>query len=110
MNAIGTQLRDTINSGLTDLIAYITSISFSLSVENNQADVEQDGRTRLARPNSWARVGTGKYPFSGDRKIFISPVHDHEQVGNRLIYTPLFKVCDDYTHIHAVHTYIHTIQ
>ena len=34
---------------------------------------------------------------------------DHEQVDNRLIYTLLYKVCDDYTYIHTyIHTHIHT--
>ena len=29
---------------------------------------------------------------------------DHEQVGNLLISTLLYKVWDDYTYIHVVHT------
>ena len=33
-------------------------------MENEQADAGRDGRTRLARPNSQARTGTGKYLFS----------------------------------------------
>ena len=38
---------------------------FSLSIEmNEQADAGRDCRTRLARPNSQARAGTGKYSFS----------------------------------------------
>ena len=37
------------------------SIIFSLRVENEQADAGRDGRTCLARPNSQARTGTGKY-------------------------------------------------
>ena len=32
--------------------------------ENEQADAGRDGRTRLARPNSPARTGAGKYSFS----------------------------------------------
>ena len=39
------------------------STRFSLSMENEQADAGQDGRTRLARPNSQARTGAGKYSF-----------------------------------------------
>ena len=35
------------------------STRFSLSVENEQADAGRDGRTRLTRPNSQARTGTG---------------------------------------------------
>ena len=31
---------------------------------DEQADVERDGSTRLARPNSQARTGTGEYKFS----------------------------------------------
>ena len=38
--------------------------NFSLNVENEQADAGRNGRTRLARPNSQARTGTGKYSFS----------------------------------------------
>ena len=33
-------------------------------VENEQAGAGRDDRTRVARPNSQARVGTGKYSFS----------------------------------------------
>ena len=40
------------------------STRFSLGVENEQADAGRDGRTRLARPNSQARTGTGKYSSS----------------------------------------------
>ena len=36
------------------------STRFSLSMENEQADAGRDGQTRLARPNSQARTGTGK--------------------------------------------------
>ena len=35
-----------------------------LSVENEQADAGRGGQTRLARPNSQARTGTGKKTFS----------------------------------------------
>ena len=42
--------------------------------EYEQADVGRDCRTRLARPNSQARTGTGKYQFP-------SPA-DHEQDDN----------------------------
>ena len=41
----------------------IVSTRFSLSMENEQADVGRDGRTRPARPNSQARKKTGKYSF-----------------------------------------------
>ena len=36
------------------------SARFSLGVENEQADAGRNGRTRLARPNSPARTGTGE--------------------------------------------------
>ena len=80
VNAIGTQLRDPINSGLTRwcMAVYINkwtpsrnsggiplaSTRFSLSMYGDeQADVGRDCRIRLARPNSQARTGTGKYSF-----------------------------------------------
>ena len=31
---------------------------------DEQADARRDGSTRLARPNSQARTGTGEYSFS----------------------------------------------
>ena len=34
------------------------------SVENEQADAGREGRTRLAKPNSQARMGTGEKTFS----------------------------------------------
>ena len=36
----------------------------NLSVENEQTEGGRDGQTCLARPNSQARTGTGKYLFS----------------------------------------------
>ena len=39
------------------------SARFSLSTENKLADPGRDGRTRLAKPNSQARMGRGKYLF-----------------------------------------------
>ena len=60
MNAIGTLLRDPINSGL---------IRWCMTY-NEQADAGRVGRTRLARLNSQVRTGTGKYPFS----LFSSPL------------------------------------
>ena len=46
------------------------STRFSLGVERARADAGRDGRTRLARPNSQARTGTGKIclPFSSDQE------------------------------------------
>ena len=42
----------------------LVSARFHLSVENEQDDAERDDQTCLARPNSQARTGTGKYSFS----------------------------------------------
>ena len=80
MNAIGTQLRDPINSGLArwrmaafneqiDAAAELGRNSVSKhqiqpTCENEQTDAGRDGRTRLARPNSQARTRTEKYSFS----------------------------------------------
>ena len=37
------------------------STRFSLNVENEQTDAGRDDQTCLARPNSQARTGTGRY-------------------------------------------------
>ena len=84
VNAIGTQLRDPINSGLTRwrLTVYMDAVAesernpvrkhqpirFSLSVGNERADAVRDGPTCLARPSSQARTGAGINIFhcSGD--------------------------------------------
>ena len=62
------------------------SNTFSLSVENEQADAGRNGRTRLARPNLRRA--------NGDREIFIFPVHQliTSRIGNltRLIHTLLY--------------------
>ena len=63
---------------------------FRLSVDNNQ---------RLTRDRTVEPVLRDQIlGASGDREILISPLHDHEQVGNRLI-------CSTYIQI-----YIHNIQ
>ena len=80
MNAIGTQLRDPINSGLTRwrmvvLNKYMDAAAglgrdpaskYQTQPEygNEQADAGRDCQTRLARPNSQARTRTVKYLFS----------------------------------------------
>ena len=38
----------------------LVSTRFSFTVEKKRADAGRDGRTRLARPSSQARTGTGK--------------------------------------------------
>ena len=62
---------------------------------DEQADAGRDGWTRLARPNSQARAGTGA--------MFIFPVQlTTSRIGNftRLIQTLLYVM--------TIHTYIHT--
>ena len=79
LNAIGTQLRDSINSGLTRWRMAIINEQMDATAElgrnpvgkhqiqpeygNEQAYAGRDCRTRLARPNSQARTRTGKYYF-----------------------------------------------
>ena len=67
---------------------------FSLRVENDQADARQDGRSRLARPNSQARAGTGKYLFS----LISWPRGDWQPVD---IYTAV-QGWDNYRYMHVV--------
>ena len=80
MNAIGTQLRDPINSGLTQWRLAVFNIIMDAAAEigrnpvckhqiqpeygDEPADAGRDCRTRLARPNSQARTRTGQYSFS----------------------------------------------
>ena len=79
MNAIGAQLRDPINSGLTQRCLAVLNIIMDAAAEigrnpvckhqiqpeygDEQADAGRDYRTRLARPNSQAQTRTGKYYF-----------------------------------------------
>ena len=80
VNAIGTQLRDPINSGLARWRMVVLNKLMDAAAElgrnivskhqiqpeygDEQADAGRDCRTRLARPNFQARTGTGKYSFS----------------------------------------------
>ena len=80
VNAIGTQLRDPISSGLTLWRMAVLNKYVDVAAElgrnpvskhqiqpeygDEQADAGRDCRTRLARPNSQARTRTGKYSFS----------------------------------------------
>ena len=71
VNAIGAQMRDPINSGLTQwrLAAEIgrnpvCKHQIQPEYGDEQADAGRDCRTRLARSNSQARTRTGKYSFS----------------------------------------------
>ena len=79
-NAIGTQLRDQINSGLTRWRLAILNIIMDAAAEigrnpvckhqiqpeygDEQAVAGRDCETRLVRPNSQARTRTGKHSFS----------------------------------------------
>ena len=80
MNAIGTQLRDPINSGLTRWRMAVLNKEMDANAElgrnpvskrqiqpeygDEQADAGRDCRTRLAGPNFQAQTRTGKYSFS----------------------------------------------
>ena len=41
----------------------VSKLQIQLEYEDEQANAGRDGRTRLARPNSQARTGTGKNTF-----------------------------------------------
>ena len=60
---------------------------------DEQADAGRDGRTRLARPNSQARTGTGEYYFPCSA--------DHEQDWQPYPVDPYSAKCDDHTYIHT---------
>ena len=80
VNAIGTQLRDPINSGLTRWRMAVLNEKMAAAAElgrnpvskhqieleygDEQADAGRDCRTGLARSNSQAQTRTGKYSFS----------------------------------------------
>ena len=80
VNANGAQMRDPINSGLTQWRLAVLNIIMDAAAEigrnpvckhqiqpeygDEQADAGRDCRTRLARPNSQARTRIGKYSFS----------------------------------------------
>ena len=92
MNAIGTQLRDPMNTGLirwrTEVLNKAKEIGrnpvskhqIQLEYRDKQADAGGDYRTRLARSNFQARTRTGKFLSSAD--------HEQDwQPYSRLIYT-----------------------
>ena len=60
---------------------------------DEQADAGRDGWTRLARPNSQARTGTGEYYFLCSA--------DHEQDWQPYPVDPYSAICDDHTYIHT---------
>ena len=59
---------------------------------DEQADAGRDCRTRLARPISQARTGTGEYYFPC--------LADHEQDWQPYPVDPYSAICDDHTYIH----------
>ena len=66
---------------------------------DEQADAGRVCQTRLARRNSQAWTGTGKYYFPCSA--------DHEQDWQPYPVDPYSAKCDDHTYIH---TYIHTLR
>ena len=108
MNAIGTQLRDPINSGLTRWHMAVLNKQMDAAAElgrnpvnkrqiqpehgDEQADAGRDCRTRLARPNFQARTGTGKNSFPSSA--------DHEQDWQPYPVDPYSCYMCDYTYIH----------
>ena len=60
---------------------------------DEQAAAGRDGWTRLARPNSQARTGTGEYHFPCSA--------DHEQDWQPYPVDPYSAICDDHTYIHT---------
>ena len=63
---------------------------------DEQADAGRDGWTRLTRPNSQARTGTGEYYFPCSA--------DHEQDWQPYSVGSYSAICDGHTYIH---TYMH---
>ena len=68
-----------------------TRFSLKVSVEKEQADAGRNGRTRLARPNSWARTGTGKYSFFPT--VHLTP----SRIGNLARFDASSALSDDHT-------------
>ena len=62
---------------------------------DEQADAGRDGGTRLARPNSQARTGTGEYYFPCSA--------DHEQDWQPYPVDPYSAICDDHTYTYIQH-------
>ena len=60
---------------------------------DEQAGAGRDGCTRLTRPNSQARTGTGEY--------YIPCSADHEQDWQPYPVDPYSAICDDHTYIHT---------
>ena len=71
----------------------VSDINCIVEYGDEQADAGRDGRTRLARPNSQARTGTGEYHFPSSA--------DHEQDWQPYPVDPYSAICDDHTYIHS---------
>ena len=58
---------------------------------DEQADAGRDYRTRLARPNSWARTGTGKYSFflSSSPRAGLATIYPVDSYS-------CYSICDDH--------------
>ena len=67
-----------------------------LSMENEQADAGRDDRTRLTRPHSQARTGTGKKQFA------CSADHEQDWQPYPVDLYSCYSMCDDQTYIHTV--------
>ena len=68
------------------------STRFSLSVDNEQTDAGQDGGSRLARRNSQARTGTGKY-YLADNELDYQPYPVDPYSGDQHTYIHTFCAC-----------------
>ena len=60
-------------------------------MENERADAGQDVLTRLARPNSQARTGTGD--------VIFPCLADHEQNWQPYPVDPYYAMCDDHIYV-----------
>ena len=79
---------DAITKNRRNLIPRV-STRFSLSVENDRVGAGRDSRTRLARPDSQTRTGTGKHivPCSADREQDWQPYPAHTLLNVLTIHT-----------------------
>ena len=105
MNAIGTQLRDPINLGLT---RWRMAVSLDAAAELGRNPVskhqiqpeygdEQADAGRLNPSRETKFSGT-----HGDRGIFCPCSADHEQDCQPYPVDPYSSICDDHTYIHIV--------
>ena len=106
MNAIGTQLRDTINSGLTRWRMAVINYKMDAAAELGRDPVSKHQRRGTGRLNPSRETNfSGTH---GDRGIFIFPVQlITNRIGNltRLIHTLLYVM--DHTSILLTQCYYH---